>query len=96
MVNKVVLIEQPSLGMIYLENCNLIIEISGRNGSQASQLNGKSSENKVVIRHEHFSKLFGNSLEVTNENEEIPPVFENLKIKYDIFTLDEYKKINKM
>ena len=29
---------------------------------------------------------------MTDENEEIPPVFENLYIKDDIFTLDEYKR----
>ena len=29
---------------------------------------------------------------MTDENEEIPLVFENLYIKYDIFTLDEYKR----
>ena len=46
---------------------------------------------------EHFRKLLGNSPEVTDENEEIPPVFENLHIKDDIFTLDEESQnINKM
>ena len=62
---------------------------------QSSQLNGKSAKDRVVLWYEHFRKLIGNSIEVTNENEEISPVFEKLHIKYDIFTLDEYKKAKK-
>ena len=42
--------------------------------------------------YEYFRKLLWNSPEVTDENEEIPPVFENLHIKDDIFILDEYKR----
>ena len=37
--------------------------------------------------NEHFRKLLGKSLEVIDEIEEIPPVFENVHLKDDIFTL---------
>ena len=57
------------------------------------KLNSNNSEDRVVQWYEHFRKLLGNSPEVTNENEEIHAVFENLHIKYDIFTLDEYKRV---
>ena len=89
---KVIVIEQADLGMRYLESWNLINEISGRKVTQSSQLNGNNVENRFVLWYEHFRKLFGNSPEVTDENEDIPPVFENLYIKDDIFTLDEYKR----
>ena len=70
----------------------MINEISGRKVTQSSQLNGNNTEDRVVLWYEHFRKLLGNSSEVTDENEEIPPVFENLHIKDDIFSLDEYKR----
>ena len=89
---KVIVIEQAGLGMRYLENWNLINEISGRKVTQSSQLNGNSAEDRVVLWYEHFRNLLGNSPEVTDENEEIPPVFENIYIKDDIFALNEYKK----
>ena len=87
---KVVVIEQVDLGMRYLESWNLINDISGRKVTQSSQLNCNSAEDVVVLWYEHFRKLLGNSSEVTDENEEIPPVFKNLHIKDDIFILDEY------
>ena len=90
--NKVIVIEQADLGMRYIESLNLINEISGRKVTQSSQLNGNNAEDIVVLWYEHFRKLLGNSPEVTDENEEIPPVFENLHITDDIFTLDEYKR----
>ena len=94
---KVVVIDQADLGMRYLESWNIINEISGRKVTQSSQLNGNNADDRVIICYEHFRKLLWNSPEVTYENEEIPPVFENLHIKDDIFTFDEYKKaITKM
>ena len=91
METKVIVIEQADLGMRYLESWNLTNEISDRKVTQSSQLNGNNVEDRVVLWYEHFRKLLGNSSEVTDELEEIPPVFENLHIKDDIFTLDEYK-----
>ena len=85
---KVIVIKQADLGMRYLESWNLINEISGRKVTQSSQLNGNNAEDRVFLWYEHFRKLLGNSPEVTDENDEIPPVFENLYIKDDIFTLD--------
>ena len=90
--NKVIVIEQADLGMRYLESLNLINEISCRKVTQSSQLNGNNAEDRVVLWYEHFRKLLGNSPEITDENEEIPPVFENVHIKDGIFTLDEYKR----
>ena len=90
--NKYFVIEQAYLGMRFLESWNLINEISGNKGTQSSQLNGNIAEDRCVLWYEHFRKLLGNSPEVTEENEEILPVFENLHIKDDIFTLYEYNK----
>ena len=81
--------------MRYLESCNLINEISGRKVTQSSQLNGNKAEDIVVQWYENFRKLLRNSPKVTDENEEIPSVFENLHIKFDIFTLDEYKIVKR-
>ena len=89
---KVIVIEQAGMGMRYLESWNLINEIYGRKLTHSSQLNGNNAEDRVVLWYEHFGKLLGNSPEVTEENEEIPPVFENLHIKDDIFTFDKYKR----
>ena len=92
LVKKVIVIEQADLGMRYLESWNLNSEISGRKVTQSSQLNGNNAEDRVVLWYEHFRKLLGNSPEMTDENKEIHPVFENLHIKYDIFTLYEYNR----
>ena len=81
---KVIVIDQADLGMGYLESWNLVNEISGRKVIQLSQLIGKNAEDRVVLWYEHFRKLLGNSPVVTDENEEISPVFENLHIKYDL------------
>ena len=54
-----------------------------------------SAEDRVVLWYEYFRKLLGKLPEVTDENKEILTVFENLHIKEDIFTLDEYKKAKK-
>ena len=89
--NKVILIKQADMGMRYLESWNLINEISSRKLTKSIQLNGNNAEDRVVLWYEHFRKHLGNSPEVTDENEEIPPVFENLHIKDDIFTFDENK-----
>ena len=70
----------------------MINAISGRKSTQSSQLNGNSAEYRVVVWYEQFRKLIGNSSAVTDKNEEISPVFENLHIKYYLFTLDEYMK----
>ena len=80
------------LGIRYLESWKLINEIAVRKVTHSSQLNGNSTEDIVVLWYEHYRKLIGNSPEVTDENEEISPVSENLHIKDDKFTLDEYKK----
>ena len=40
---KVIVIEQAALGMIYLKSWNLINKISGRKGTQSSQLNCNSA-----------------------------------------------------
>ena len=74
---KVIVIEQADVGMRYLESWNLINEISGRKVTQSSQLNGNNKEDRGVLWYEHYRKLLGNSPEVIDENEEIPPVFEN-------------------
>ena len=88
MEKKVILIEQADLDIRYLESLNLINAISGRKVTQSSQLNGNNAGDKVVLWYEHFRKLLGNSPEMTDKNEEISPVFENLHIKDDIFSLD--------
>ena len=77
---KVIVIEQADLGKRYLESLNLISEISDRKVTQSLQLNGNNSDDRVVLWYEHFRKLLGNSPEVTDDNEEIPPVFEYLYI----------------
>ena len=80
---KVLKIEQADGSMRYLESWSLINEISGRNSSQTSQLNGNSNEDRVNQWYIHFRNILGNS---TEENEEILPVFEKLPINDDVFT----------
>ena len=92
---KVIVIEKADLGIRYLESWNLINEISGRKVTHSSQLMVTMQRiylSRVVLWYKHFRKLLRNSPEVTDENEEILPVFEKLHIKDDIFTLDEYKR----
>ena len=43
----------------------------------------------------YFEKLLGNPQRVTNEDEEIPTVFDELPIKTDAFDMEEYLEANK-
>ena len=72
--SKFIVIEQADLGMRYLESWNVINEIADRKGTQPSQLNGNSAEDRIVLWYKHFRKLLGNSPGVTDDNEEIHPV----------------------
>ena len=85
-------IEQADPSIRYMESWNLINEITGRKSAQSSQLNGNSAEESILLWYKQFRNLFGSTLKITDENEKIPAVFENLNINDGKFTSKEYEK----
>ncbi len=70
----------------------LINEISGRKKSRSGRLKGATKEERVKSWHDHFQQLLGNPPIVSEENEEIVKVFEELPIRTDPFDTLEYQK----
>ena len=70
----------------------IINDVSGRKVSRSGRLKGSTKEERINNWHEHFQKLLGNPPEVTNEDEIIPVVFDELPIRTDAFDMDEYLK----
>ena len=88
---KVMKIEQADPSMQYMEIWNLINEITGRKSTQSSQLN-ELYEDRILLWYEHFRNLLGITPKITDENEKIPRVFENLNINDDKFTSEGYER----
>ena len=68
-------------------------EITGRKRAKEGQVAGKSPEERVNTWFTHFKNLLGNPPEVEEPDEQIPNVFQDLDIKDDPFTLEEFKKV---
>ena len=74
---------------------DLINEISGRNKSRSGRLKGDTKEERVNRWFDHFQKLLGNPPIVSDEDEEIPVIFQELPIRCDSFDVEEYLKVKK-
>ena len=75
----------------HAESWKLINEISGRKLAKKGMIKGKNKEERINSWFQHFSKLLGNEPVVTDEDEEITTVFEDLNIKTGEFTMEEYQ-----
>ena len=73
----------------------IINNISGRNISKSGILKGKSKEERVNNWYKHFSQLLGKEPVIEDEDEDILPVFNNLKYKIGPFDIDEYQLAKK-
>ena len=68
-------------------------QITGRKRAKEGQVAGESSEEQVSTWFTHFKNLLSNPFEVEEPDEEILNVFEDLDIKDDPFTLEEFRKV---
>jgi len=73
----------------------LINEISGRRTSRKGQLKGTSQLERVKNWYEHFQRLLGAPPKIDNEDEDIPPILNDLNIKIGPFDIEEYAKTKK-
>ena len=77
----------------YGEAWKVVNEVTGRKKSKEGQVTGTSPEERVTTWFTHFKKLLGEPPVVEDPDEDIPTIFEDLDIKDDIFTLEEYRKV---
>ena len=69
----------------------MVNEITGRKKSKEGQVTGTSPEERVSTWFTHFKKLLGEPPVVEDPDEDIPTIFEDLEIKNDLFTLEEFR-----
>ena len=77
----------------YGEAWRVVNEITGRKKSKEGQVAGTSPEERVATWFTHFKKLLGDPPVVEDPDEEIPTVYENLDIKDDKFTIEEFRRV---
>ena len=77
----------------YGEAWRVVNEVTGRKKSKEGQVAGTSPEERVSTWFTHFKKLLGEPPEVDDPDEDIPAIFNNLNIKDDILTIDEFRKV---
>ena len=73
----------------------LINEITGRKASTKGQLEGETQKDRVTNWYNHFKNLLGSPPDISNEDEEITPILEDLEIKTGPFDQEEYDKAKK-
>ena len=88
----------------------MVNEVTGRKKSKEGQVTGtspeerlstwfahfKSPEERVSTWFTHFKKLLGEPPVVDDPDENIPTIFEDLEIKDDLFTLEEFRKVKSL
>ena len=77
----------------YGEAWRVVNQITGRKKSKEGQVAGTSPEERVATWFTHFKKLLGEPPVVEDPDEEIPTIYENLDIKDDIFTIEEFRRV---
>ena len=77
----------------YGEAWRVVNQITGRKKSKEGQVAGTSPEERVATWFTHFKKLLGEPPVVEDPDEEIPNIYENLDIKDDIFTIEEFRRV---
>ena len=71
----------------------MVNDVTGRKRAKEGQVAGSSPEERVTTWFTSFKKLLGEPPKVEDPDEHIPPIFENLDIKDDIFNREEYHKV---
>ena len=90
---KIRTIESTHGAQKYGEAWKVVNEVTGRKKTKEGQVSGNSPEERVTTWFTHFKNLLGNTPDVEDPDEVIPTIFEDLDIKDDLFTLDEYRKV---
>ena len=73
----------------------LINDITGRKASAKGQLKGATQKERVTNWYNHFKDLLGSPPDISDEDEEIPPILTDLDIKTGPFNQEEYNKAKK-
>ena len=63
--------------------------------TRGGNVKGKTKEERVDNWYTHFKNLLGNPPVVTDEEEEIPQIFDDLPVRCDAFEEEEYQKAKK-
>ena len=90
---KIRTIESAHGAQKYGEAWKVVNEVTGRKKTKEGQVSGNSPEERVTTWFTHFKNLLGSTPDVEDPDEVIPTIFDDLDIKDDLFTLDEYRKV---
>ena len=71
----------------------LINKITGRITSRKGQINGATATKGIENWFQHFKNLLGNKATIEDESEEIAPIFNDVEIRRNVFSMDEYEKV---
>ncbi|XP_078661569.1 uncharacterized protein LOC144905694 [Branchiostoma floridae x Branchiostoma belcheri] len=93
--NKIREVEKAHLNCKHGQSWKLINDITDRKATRKGQLEGNTQEERIENWYNHFKTLLGSPPNITDEDEEIPTVFEELDIKVGPFEQGEYEKAKK-
>ena len=93
MRKKIWTIESAHGAQKYGEAWKVVNEVTERKKTKEGQVSGNSPEERVTTWFTHFKNLLGSTPDVEDPDEVIPTIFDDLDIKDDLFTLDEYRKV---
>ncbi|CAH1250533.1 Hypp8867 [Branchiostoma lanceolatum] len=77
------------------QSWKLINDITNRKTTRKGQLEGSTQEERIENWYNHFKTLLGDPPSITEEDEEITTVFEDLGIRDGPFDQEEYEKARK-
>ena len=77
----------------YGEAWKTVNEITGRKRAKEGQVAGSSPAERVTTWFTHFKKLLGEPPEVEDPDEDIPLLYQDVDIKDDPFTLEEFQQV---
>ena len=88
---QIIELEQESNQGRHAKSWATVNKITGNTPSYTGKIRGNSPAERIKNWHDHFAKLLGTPPIVDNIDEEIEPIFHNLDINSEPFTLAEYK-----
>ena len=77
------------------QSWRLINDITGRKAAAQGQLKGETQKERVANWYNHFKDLLGRPPDISDEDEEIAPILQDLDIKVGPFSQEEYEKAKK-
>ncbi|CAH1244347.1 Hypp7273 [Branchiostoma lanceolatum] len=93
--SKIREVEKSHVNCKHGQSWKLINDITNRKTTRKGQLEGSTQEERIENWYNHFKTLLGDPPSITEEDEEITTVFEDLGIRDGPFDQEEYEKARK-